>query len=109
MSFFKDMFLGIVTDDMKVAQLACEKLLGVALKCTHSTFCGGIHCHASIRGSSFDLRLNHHDDGDGWSWCIDDPRYPLTLSCTFVNETLYLDVMEKLKGHAMIEVPAKYR
>ena len=109
MAFFKDMFLGIKSNDMEVAKLQCEKLIGTALKCTHSTFCGGVHCGVIIDGSSFDLRLNHHDDGDGWSWCIEDARYPLVFSCTFRDKDSHDRIMARLAEFDLIELPKTKR
>ncbi|MFM9943213.1 MAG: hypothetical protein ACKVP7_27405 [Hyphomicrobiaceae bacterium] len=109
MSFFKDMFLGVTIADMSEAKRVCEHLLGATLKCTNSMFYGGDHCHAVIEGSSFDLRLNHHDDGWGWSWCVKDERYPLVLSCTFRSEAQYHRILQRLETIDAIEVPLKFR
>ena len=78
-------FLGVKTADMEYAQKVCEAFVGHSMECTNSTFCGGDHCHAIFGGGDFDLRLNHHDDGDGWSWCLKDPKFPLVLSLYFSN------------------------
>jgi hypothetical protein len=76
-------FLGVKTAEMEYAQKICEAFIGHPMECTNSTFYGGDHCHAIFGGGSFDLRLNHHDDGDGWSWCLQDARYPLVLDLYF--------------------------
>jgi hypothetical protein len=107
MKFLQHVFLGIRTNDMMLAKVDCEKLIGRTLKCTNSLFYGGIHCHASLDDAGFELRLNHHDDGWGWRWCVDNPRYPLVLDCSFQTATAYERTMARLPQFEMIEVPRK--
>jgi hypothetical protein len=107
MKYMEDIFLGVLTDDMDLARKVCESLLERPLKCTNSTFCGGDHCHTSSDRASYDLRLNHHDDGDGWSWCIDDPRYPLVLTCTFYSREERDWFFSRVGNYPLIEIPKK--
>lgn len=108
MKYHEHLFLGVKTDDMKLARKHCEMLIGAPLKCTNSTFYGGDHCHALVDGTDYDLRLNHHDDGDGWSWCVNDQRYPLVLSCSFRSWEKKVRLFRRLADFDLIEVPADY-
>ena len=105
MKYMRCEFIGVKTADWDAAQRACEALIKSPLKCTTSTFHGGRHCHCRLLDVDFDLRLNHHDDGAGWSWCINDPRYPLVLSCTFLTPAAHARFMTAIQGHPLIEVP----
>lgn len=98
-------FLGVKTNDMDRAKQVCEALIEHVLKCTNSTFYGGDHCHTSLDDSYYELRLNHHDDGDGWSWCVDDPRYPLVFSCSFKTPAARDRVLGRVQQFELIEVP----
>jgi hypothetical protein len=109
MRYFEDVFLGVKTADMKLARKVCEELIGAPLKCTNSTFYGGDHCHTVFQDTSFDLRLNHHDDGDGWSWCIEDPRYPLVFTCLFRSPEMKQRILGRLDQFPLIELPEEDR
>jgi hypothetical protein len=109
MTFFEHRFLGVKTDDMKSARKACEALIGAPMKMTHSTFYGGDHCHVALDDSGFDLRLNHHDDGDGWSWCIEDPRYPLVLDCHFRTLEAKQRILTRLDQFPIFELDPRDR
>ena len=78
MNYHEHIFLGVRTSDMTLAKQECEALIGGKLKCTNSTFYGGDHCHVSLADSYYDLRLNYHDDGDGYSWCVENARSEMT-------------------------------
>ena len=107
MDYFESMFLGVLTDDMDLARKVCEALLERPLKCTNSTFCGGDHCHTRSDHASYDLRHNHHDDGDSWSWCIDDAQYPLVLLCTFSSREERDWFFSRVGNYNLIEIPTK--
>ena len=109
MRFYEDVFLGVKTYDMKLARKLCEELIGVPLKCTSSTFHGGEHCHADLLDSSYDLRLNHFDDGDGYRWCIDDPQYPLVLTCSFRSPETKQGILGRLQQFPLMEMPEENR
>ena len=106
MRYSRDIFLGVKTADWKTARAICEALIGHSLKCTNSTFYGGDHCHVRLEGVEFDLRLNYHDDGDGWSWCVEDVSYPLVLSCYFTSPAVHDALFSRLLQFDLIEVPA---
>ena len=107
MKFFEDIFLGVLTDDLEIARKVCEDLLARPLKCTNGTFSGGDHCHTESDRASYDLRLNHFDDGDGWRWCIEDPRYPLVLTCTFYSREERDWFFSRVGNYDLIEIPKK--
>lgn len=109
MKFSEHLFLGVKTDDMKSARKVCEELIGAPMKMTNSTFYGGDHCHVILDDSSFALRLNHHDDGDGWSWCIDEPRCPLVLSCSFYSREAKQRVFSRLHQFPLFELDPRDR
>jgi hypothetical protein len=92
-----DIFLGVQTSDLPQARLVCEDLIGKPMRCTNSSFYGGDHCHATVGGVEFSLRLNHHDDGDGWSWCIQDQRFPLVLGVYSRNPADAAPFLERIK------------
>ena len=105
MRYFEHLFLGVKTADMKLARKVCEDLIDAPLKCTNSLFYGGDHCHTVFQDTSYDLRLNHHDDGWGWSWCIDDPQYPLVFSSTFRSLEMKQRIFTRLAQFPLIELP----
>lgn len=105
MKYFEQVFLGVKTADMKLARKMCQRLIEAPMKCTNSTFYGGDHCDAVVDGQSFILRLNHHDDGDGWSWCIEDARYPLVLTCDFRAREMKQRILDRLDQFDLIELP----
>ena len=105
MRYHRDIFFGVKTADLMIAKSACELIIGRPLRCTNSTFYGGDHCHSSHDEASFDLRLNHHDDGDGWSWCVQNPLYPLVLQCSFFSPTAHEKFLLKIAGNTLVEMP----
>ena len=105
MAFYEDIFLGVKTGDMKLARKICEELIGAPLKCTNGTFYGGDHCHTVIDGTSFQLRLNHFDDGDGYRWCIEDAKYPLVFTCSFRSQELKQRILNRVAQSDLIELP----
>lgn len=107
MKYFEQIFLGVKTSDMKLARQQCEALIGAPLKCSNGTFYGGDHCDAEIDEQSFILRLNHHDDGWGWSWCIEDARYPLVFTCDFCSPEMKQRILGRLVEFDLIELPDK--
>ena len=100
-----DLFLGIKTADWNLAKLQCEALIGRPLRCTNSMFYGGDHCHTLTEDAGYDLRLNHHDDGWGWSWCVNNPQYPLVLSCNFRSPAARERIFMALRRFDLIEIP----
>lgn len=107
MRFFENIFLGVLTSDMELARKTCETLLAQPMKCTNSTFCGGDHCHTESDRATYVLRLNHFNDGDGWRWCIDNPRYPLVLTCTFRLREERDWFFSRVDNYDLIEIPKK--
>jgi hypothetical protein len=97
-----DIFLGVKTSDMEVARAVCARFIGQPLQCTNSMFFGGDHCHTTFGGGEFSLRLNHHDDGFGWSWCLKDQRYPLVLGLYFPNPLDALPFMDRVKDFDLL-------
>ena len=107
MRYKEHIFLGVLTDDMELARNSCEALLERRLKCTNSMFYGGDHCDMSSERASYILRLNHHDDGWGWSWCVHNPRYPLVLSCSFYSREERDWFFSRVGNYDLIEIPKK--
>jgi hypothetical protein len=105
MRFREDVFLGVLTADLELASKTCEGLLQRPMKCTNSTFYGGDHCHTRKEGASYDLRLNHFDDGWGMRWCIEDSRYPLVLSCFFTLREERDWFFSRVGNYKLIEIP----
>lgn len=105
MRYFEQLFLGVKIANMKQARKVCEDLIGASLKCTNSLFYGGDHCHTFFQDTGFVLRLNHHDDGWGWSWCVEDPQYPLVLSCSFRSIDMKQRILGRLDQFPLIELP----
>ncbi len=99
-------FLGVKTSDWNTAKSLCESLIGHQLRCTDSMFYGGKHCHTTTDDASYELRLNHHDDGWGWSWCVNDPQYPLVLSGTLATPAAYQRIFGTLHKFELIELPS---
>ena len=106
MKYPLDLFLGVKTSDWDIAKASCEALIGHPLRCTDSMFYGGKHCHTTTDDASYELRLNHHDDGWGWSWCVNDPRYPLVLSCMLATPAAHQRILSALHKFEMIELPS---
>ena len=96
-------FLGVKTTDMNAARLVCEQFVGRPMRCTQSSFYGGVHCHSKSASAWFDLRLNHHDDGSGWSWCLEDTAFPLVLSCSFSDASDASPFMNRVKDFDLLE------
>lgn len=96
-------FLGVKTSDMNAARQVCEQFVGGQLRCTKSMYYGGVHCHTQTACGSFDLRLNHHDDGSGYSWCLEDPAFPLVLSCSFFDVANAAPYMDRVKDFELLE------
>lgn len=95
-------FLGVKTSDMDFARRVCENFIGSPMKCTNSMFYGGDHCHARFGNCGFSLRLNHHDDGYGWSWCLQDLRFPLVLGCMFETPADAAPFLERVKDFDLL-------
>ena len=105
MAYREYVFLGVTISDLQQARAICERLIDAPMKCTNSMFYGGDHCDVVKAGSRFELRLNHHDDGSGYTWCIEDAKYQLVLSCDFRSPDLRQRILGRLAHFPEIELP----
>ena len=96
-------FLGVKTSNLDLAKKVCEAFVGKSMQCWNGQSHGGDYCVAQNGGGEFDLRLNHHNDGSGWSWCLEDPVFPLVLSCWFADAANALPFMSRVKRFDLLE------